>query len=480
MTVVDLARPAVLEDLIDAGMPAPKFATRRDPTRRTLGTQQTAFARIWLGRRLMPWQRYVAEVAGELKPNGLPVYPFVVVTLQRQAGKSDLSMAQNGERCFARPDYRSWYTAQTGQDARDQFLKFNDETLAGTALAGVVRTMRGRGEEIMKFPNGSTLRPHPPTEEKLHGKQSDRNDIDEGWAFDLEEGKSLLQAIAPTQLTRPGAQTFVWSAGGTANSTWLSDLVSRGRKGDPSFAYFEWGIPDGLDLDDLEAIASHHPAFGHTITVDSLAALRVQTPDDGQWARAAGNRWTEAISGAIAWSSWEASRWSPPAPAGALFGYGAARAEDGSQVAIAAAWEVDGVIVCEVLDVLPTGYLAADHVKGWAGRDLVAVDPNGPSAGLHADLVRKRARLPKVFGSREASAACMNVLDALPVGGIRFRTHPDLDAAAKVAGKRRVGDGGYQWSRVDASAPIATLEACGAAAWALMNRPPSGKPEVTT
>jgi hypothetical protein len=88
----------------------------------------------------------------------------------------------------------------------------------------------------MKFPNLSQLRPHPPTEAALHGKQSDRNDIDEAWAFEEVRGKALMQAVAPTQLTRPHAQTFIWSAGGTAGSTWLADLVARGRGGDPGIA----------------------------------------------------------------------------------------------------------------------------------------------------------------------------------------------------------------------------------------------------
>lgn len=460
-------------------MPPPKFATARDLSRATRGTRQGDFARIWLGQPLMPWQQLVLDVSGELRPDGLPVYPLVVVTVQRQAGKSHLAMARKGERCFSQPGFRSWYTAQTGGDARDQFLKFQTDVIDGTPLAKVVRTLVGNGREVMQFPNGSWLRPHPPTKKALHGKQSDDNDVDEAWAFSEEEGTELMQAIAPTQLTRPGAQTWILSAGGTAQSTWLASLVARGRDGDPGICYFEWGIPDDLALDDLEAIAAHHPAYGHTVTVDGLANLRTQLTDDSEFARAAGNRWTEIIGGAITAEQWQSVRWSDPIPEGVPVGYGAARSADGSQVAIATAAEVDGQIVVEILDVLPTAYRAAEHVDAWASDGPLAVDPNGPSAGLASDLEKRRPRNLMLPTSAQAGAAVVTLLDSLKPRAIRFRQHPQLDAAVKVAGTRPLGDGGKAWARLAAGAPIAALEAGCLAAWAVSNRPQSvGRPRL--
>jgi hypothetical protein len=459
-------------------MPAPKFATPRDLSRPTLGERQGKFARVWLGQPFMPWQQLVADVAGELRPDGLPVYPLVVVTVQRQAGKSHLAMAQTGERSFSRAKFRSWYTAQTGGDARDQFLKFDEEVVQGTALEAVVRTLRGNGHEVMKWPNGSQLRPHPPTETALHGKQSDRNDIDEGWAFSEDEGKLLLQAISPTQLTRRGAQTFIWSAGGTAASTWLAALVARGRAGDPSMAYFEWGIPDEADPEDLDVIAAHHPAFGHLVTMESLKAMRAQFGDDvAGWARAAGNRWTEVLGGAIRLGEWEAVRYADAIPDGAPVGYGAARSADGSQVVVAAAAEVDGRIVAEVLDVLPV-FGAASSVRDWIAGGALAVDPSGPSASLADELERLGARMVPMR-SRDAAAATSNLLDGIAARAYLFRQHVALDAAVKVAGTRAIGDGGKTLARVAAGAPIAALEACREAAWAVTHRPRElGKPVV--
>lgn len=475
-------------------MPAPKFATERDLSRPTLGDRQGRFAEIWLGRALMPWQQLVADVGGELVQNEagvwVPAHKVVVVTVQRQAGKSHLSMAQLGERAFSRPGFKAWYTAQTGQDARDQFLKFADDVVEGQPLAKIVRTMRGRGEEMMRFPNRSFIRSHPPTEEKLHGKQSDRNDIDEAWAFTEERGKALLQAIAPTQATRwmpqagepiAGAQTWIWSAGGTAGSTWLADLVARGRAGDPSICYFEWGVPDDLDINDLEAVARHHPAYGITINAEALESMRAQLTDDAEFARAAGNRWTEVIGGAIPWDSWLQQRWTEAIPDDVPVGYGAARAADGTQVAIAAAADVDGTPVVEILDVLPTAWNAAEHVAGWSTDGPVAVAPDGPSATL-ADALAQRRRLQLLtVSNRDYSAACADVVDALEPRAIRYRPSDELDAAVKVAGMRSLSDGGWLWARRSASAPIATIEAATLAVYALRHRRPSvGRPRILT
>lgn len=458
-------------------MPEPKFWTPRDLAYPTWGTRQAAFGKVWLGKPFMPAQQLIADVFGEYDPaTGLPRYTLCVCTLQRQGGKSHLAMSQNGERAFSRSRYRNWYTAQTGMDARDQFLKFQDDVVAGTPLDNVVTTLRGNGHEVMKFPNGSQLRPHPPTEKALHGKQSDRNDIDEAWAFTEDEGKLLLQAISPTQLTRPGAQTVIWSAGGTAASTWLAALVARGRAGDPTIAYVEFGIPDTLPLDDLETIASYHPAYGHTITLESLKALRAQLPDDAEFARAAGNRWTEAIGGAIKSGAWSTVRYGDAVPDTGAVGYGASRAADGSHVVVAAAVELDdGRVVAEVLDVIPV-WGAAAVVAAWATDGPLVVSRTGPSAALAEELeLLKVPLLP--FTATEESAATTRFLDALDVKAYLFRQHPTLDDAVRVAGTRTVGDGGRAWARVAAGAPIAAVEAVSNAIWSVQHRPRTiGKP----
>lgn len=474
---------AALHERLSIEMVPPKFITEPDLTRPSLGRRQSRFSQVWLKQTLMPHQEYIADVSGELVEDpetGLlvPAYSLCVITFQRQGGKTHLDMTGVGERCMTVPGFQAWYTAQTGADAREQFLKFADSykhRQPPIPFGSVVRTLRGAGREVMHYPNNSAHRPYAPTDEGLHGKQSDRNSIDEGWSFTDARGKILLQGSGPTALTRPAEQTFIWSAGGTAESTWLANLVARGRAGEPGLFYAEFGVPDDLKIegeltdDDYAAIASHHPAVGHTITVSALKKLRTKLPDDAEYARAAGNRWTEIIGGAIAGDTWESVRYEDDVPDDGAVGYGAARAADGTEVAVVAAVQVDeNLIVCEVLDVMPP-YGAAKHVNAMTGDGDLAVDAVGPSASL-VDGLRKLGRPLVPLTTRDVSAATTNIIDSLPHRAIRFRRHPALDEARKVAGTRPSGDGGKLWARVAAGSSIATIEAATLAVWALTHR----------
>lgn len=475
-------------------MPAPKFATARNPDAPTLGGRRGRFARAMLARPYMPHQQLIADVTGELvetdDPRGwtladrpgfwLPRYKLCVITEQRQSGKTHQIITDAGERAYKVPGFRSWYTAQTGQDARDNFLEFEEKNIRGTPLDAFVHLKRSNGNEALEFANLSKIRPTPPTEEKGHGKQSNRDDIDEAWAFTEDEGKALMQARGPGQLTIPTAQTYIWSAGGTPESTWLANLVARGREGDPEIAYFEWAIPDDADAEDMDVILAHHPAAGRTISRASLEAMRVQSfaDDPAGWARAAGNRWTEVIGGAIAASDWKALRYADPIPDDAPVGYGAARSADGSQVVIAAAAEVEGLVVCEVIAVLPGSFGFADRIKSLTDGPL-GIAVNGPSRNLWSTASKVRRVKVVKFTDPDYSAACADLVDAIAPRTFRFRRNPHLDDAVKVAVKRTIGDGGFVWSRREATAPIAALEAATVAANVLLNRPASkGKPRI--
>jgi hypothetical protein len=214
------------------------------------------------------------------------------------------------------------------------------------------------------------------------------------------------------------------------------------------------------------------------VTAASLARLRAQLPDDAEFARAAGNRWTEVIGGAIPADLWATVRDVTEIPDGVPVGFGAARAVDGSHVVVAAAADLGGRVVSEVLEVLPA-HAAADRVKSWADGNSLAVRRDGPSAGLADELERLRVQLLPVT-ARDEAAACMNLTDGLPAKAYTFRPHPALDAAVRVAGRRRTAGGGYVWAPTAAGASIAALDAVTMAAYAVTHRRPVLGPAQTT
>jgi hypothetical protein len=482
-----------------------------------------------LGTPLMPWQRYVADVLGEVDDRGFLVYPFGVVSVQRQAGKTQLDLAQSVHRCLWIPNARVWHTAQTGQDAAEKWWELVEAVLASPLAAYVKgKPRKSAGSQALEWINGSKLRPHPPTRDALHGKQSDLNNVDEGWSFDEPRGAELLQAIIPTQSTRDvapwhGGQTIVWSTMGDAASSWfhgLADAAEAGVsvvEGVPAPAGFIWGIPDSVDPDDIEAVARYHPAVGHTQTVDTLRRARAtpkMTRED--FARAYGNRRTGGRTRIIPEPAWNAARTFEDVPPGrAGYGIGVWEPRDGGNVSgalAAAAYGPDGVPVVVVLEHRPGRAWLAPRVRALQDRGQgVAVDSRGPAGPVADDLelgvtdtagnvLHPPVELLPLTGTDKA-AACQDFWDrlcdpeALELGPrVRhFAEHPApdpddpddaqvpsrLDAAVDVAGRRFIGEGAWVWSAKDSQGDVAVLEAATLALRALLQAPPEAVPGRT-
>ena len=78
----------------------PRFGTPRNLERETLGPQVGEVARR-LGKSLMPWQQYAADIALEVDPvTGDLWYEEVVITVPRQSGKTTLILAIMVWRCI--------------------------------------------------------------------------------------------------------------------------------------------------------------------------------------------------------------------------------------------------------------------------------------------------------------------------------------------------------------------------------------------
>ena len=460
-------------------MPTPRYLTPRTPGTRTYGPAIGKTAEL-LGTPFMPWQNAAADLIGEVDAAGRHTFSLVVITVQRQAGKTTLLGANNIHRCLTGPRRKVWRTAQTGQDARKKWIEVADAVRA-SPLAPLVEVKRTNGSEAILFRNRSAFRPFPPTEDALHGEQSDCVDVDEAWSFTEYEGDYLMQAIEPTQATRPGAQTIIVSTMGTADSSWFHNLVSRGRAGEQGIALIDFGIPDDADPMDLDLVAAAHPAFGHTI--DLAALKRAQTRlTPAQFARAYGNRQTGAAERLITTAALDAAAVTAEFDRSrAPIAFGAAVDLDRTETAIVAAAEVDGLPVIEVVERRPGTAWApgrlVELVGRWSTVGLV-IDPTGPSSTLH-DATRRAGIEPLAFAARDRSTADTDLLDRFqhldpddgtPAPLVRFVRSADFLAAVDIVTMRRLGDS-LAFSRRGSPGPIAVLEAASNACYALAHRP---------
>lgn len=417
------------------------------------------------GRPHMPWQRTAAALVTQDDGGGRP--GIVAIAVQRQTGKSkgiiwDLIL----ERCLLMgPSQRVFLTAQSGKYARDLWAEFVQSVCAeGSPLAGMVAARWSQGSEVATFPNGSTFAPFPPKLDALHSKQSDLVIVDECWKHDAAAGAALEQAIFPTQATRPGAQVILASAAGTADSVWWRGWVDKGRAG--QLPYLEYGIGDDGDPTDVDAVIAAHPAVGITITPEFIREQFTILPP-GEFARAYGNAWTRALSRTIPAGVWEKAQTLDPLPEGVPV-LGVAVAQDGSRSAITG--HVSGMV--EVIESRPGSQWVARRVADLAETwrpPAIGIRRAGPAAAVADDLDRLGVDTETLTGPQEAAAVTRLMTD-LENGAVRFRRHPNMDAAAADAQLRNRGDGAV-WAPRTSAGPIPEIEAATLGHWWDTHRP---------
>ncbi|CAB0972035.1 terminase [Corynebacterium diphtheriae] len=457
--------------------PAPRFITAWPDPNNGVGRQICKMHRA-LGHEPMPWQVLFHTIVGARRPDGRPLWPFIVVSVPRQAGKTDAVGAQCVHRTVTSRNGKVWYTAQSGQKARDRWLEMV-QAVQSSPFAPFARVLKTNGSEAMKFEAlNSQFRPHPPTADSLHSEQSDLNIIDEAWVFDDATAADLMQAITPTQATRPNRQTVVVSTMGDAGSTWFHNLVEKGRAGDPGIFLLEFGIGPDVDPDDLDAVAAAHPAVGYTQDMEALRSARASLGAAG-FARGYGNRPTGARNQLIPARSYAAAITHDPMPADAPAILAAAIDFERTETAIAAAAWVDGTPMIEVIECRPGTTWAVDRLQKLEESPLVdglVIDDHGPSSTLLGELMRRGVAV-RVPTSREVSTAAADLMDRITYRDadgaaaprVRIRKSAALDLAVSVVDRRPLGES-WTWSRKGSKGSIAGLEAATLALHGLVDK----------
>lgn len=430
----------------------------------------------------MPWQRDAVDVALEVDPNtGMYWYGIVVLTVPRQSGKTKVEGDVADHRCLTTPRGRVWYTAQTGKDASAWMRDEHFETLGDATIFGVAgtpqcryRLSRRAGQEGVAWPaTRSTFRVFPPMRTGLHSKQSDLVLVDEAWAYDADQGAEVRQAIRPTMATRRGAQLWIVSSKGDDASTYLDGYIAMGEESltqpNTRVCFIDYGIADDVDPEDIDAVAAAHPAYGYTITretlVDALADFKADPTLGGVngFARGYGNRPTRTRVAAIPAALWTAAGRSRPEIPESV-GLGLDVTPLGDRVALGAGWrDGDGNLWGEVVHDGPTSRelpaLVAQLAR--ARRSPIGYDPASLGALDIVDAIARNHPNVKTIAltSGQYGAACLAIDSALRSDTFRHSRQAPLDQAVEVATKRSLGDGGFGWGRKSSAGNIAPLVA---------------------
>lgn len=254
---------------LDAMPCPPRFATLRLPERATYGKRVAEIAEE-LGTPLMPWQRYVADVALEVDTEtGNLAYRDVVLTVPRQSGKTTLLLAIMVQRALATQAFGGPqtidYTAQNRLYARKKWEDEHVVTVMNSAFAELCRIRKSAAMEAILWENGSRHQIISGTETSAHGEVLDLGVIDEAFA---QRDFRLEQALKPAMQTRAQAQLWIVSTAGDARSTFLRAKVEAGRElslrgQNRGICYFEWSAEEGSDSASVETWKRCMPALKH-------------------------------------------------------------------------------------------------------------------------------------------------------------------------------------------------------------------------
>lgn len=446
----------------------PRWATPRTPDRPTVGTE-ICWVAEQLGRELMPWQRQVAMVGGELVVDEevssmlgrevmSPAYPEVVVTVERQTGKTVLVFSWQFQRAgmwrgFDAEPQQVAYTAQDGSAARKKVRNDVIPLLRKSKrLWPQVENIRYAAEDMcLEFVNGARLSVWATSLSAGHGSTIDLGVLDE--IFDDEDDRRE-QAMIPAMATRHDRQKLIASTAEDERGVVLRrkrrigrQAVDQGRRS--GVAYFEWSADPTDDPESPETWRRCHPALGHTITERTIqTALEEMRGEDGsltEFSRAWLNIPVEpAIGGSE--GVWPAGMWAAvcePAPAS---GPPAALAIDvalENQWGALAAASSDRVV--KLLEHRPgpdMGWLVEAANKASTEFGLpITLQGNGPAGHLARRLDRPR---PLEFTA--VVEACADFDTAVIEQMVTVRAADALDAAVKGAGRKPVSDR-WVWNR---------------------------------
>lgn len=431
----------------------PRFGTQRDYSRRTLGPAVGRVARM-LGKPLMPWQQYVADVTGEIDDaTGQLVYDEAVLGVPRQSGKTTFKLAKATHRCSATDFYgvrqHVVYTAQTRKDARKKFIEeFAPDLEASSAFKHRIHPHWGNGNEHIRFQNGSWFGIEATTEKAGHGGVLDEAYIDEAFA---QVDNRLEQAFEPAMITRRNKQLWIVSTAGWLDaSPFLLGKVQVGRShiesGEPGrLAYFEWSAHPDDDPEDEDVWWRCMPALGHTISIEGVRSAFEKAQRAGNlngFRRAYLNQWVrkDAPEDAVIDLEVFASLADPGEQRPSPVAFSIEVSEDGKWGTIGLAGNrPDGNRYLQIVDNRRgTGWIPARvaELKQQWHPVAVALNSSGPAGALLGSLAERKVDVVKVSG-QELGQACQLFASSVDERTVRHADQPQVAVAIGAAAKRK-------------------------------------------
>jgi len=427
----------------------------------------------------MPWQQLVADVGLEFDPeSGLPAYREIVVTIPRQSGKTILDFAWEVDRALAWPGPQHIaFTMQTGLDARNKMTKGPQSHMAilraSPLRSKIAKTLEGAAYTAIEFKNGNVIQAFSNSPESGHGPTLTMAVVDEAFA---DEDFRREQALSPTMLTIPDAQTLVTSTAGTEKSVFLRRKVDNGRAAvsdgrTDGVAYFEWSADEELAWDDPATWWTCMPALGHTITERTIQSEIDKGMTENEFRRAYLNQWTLSDDRVIPTHVWGRVLNDHAAPKGDLvFAVDVNPERTAASIGVC---DRDGVV--ELVEYTGLSGLVDRVVHLTQQHSAPIVVDAGSPAGTFIEGLQAEGVVVLEYSGRDLTNACGRFFDLVADQKITVRPRDVLESAVSGATRRMVGDA-WAWGRRQSTVDISPLVAVTLAVDAAVKPEPAADP----
>lgn len=464
--------------------PPPRYATERNPERKTLGG---AVCKVMaaMGNDPMPWQRDGLAVACEIDPaTGGFYYDTVIWVVLRRAGKTTVSRAKTKHRALTTEDALMVYTAQNRIKALARLRKDFYKPFLRSPFASYLTRPRWRGgEEALLWKNGAELAIDAVGRKAGHGDTLHEAHLDEAYAH---VDSTLEGGVQPTLMTVIGSQLWILSAAGDTSSTYLRGKVDLGRaiiesKLPSRICYLEYSADPDADPDDPETLHNTHPAVGHTLDADRIMSQRVGKDEDSlrEWERAWYGWWPQAKAPpkVIPTAAWESCYRGEGKPWTGALCWAIDTSPDRETTSISyAAPSIEPTAKCyaELLEErLGTAGVVERLVqlRGKHGGNMVAMDGAGAAKSMKKELEDEGFEVVLLTGPQRVDA-CGGLYDAFLQRRIRIPNDPVLNKSMGNAVKRTVGETAFIWSKGRSLGDISGFYSLTFARWLLLEKMP--------